>query len=191
MVWIIEKNIMVPYVIMSFNVYFLFSYISQIIFHGRFKSIGNDVIFAIQFMGSKKLSVFLNILAVHHLTHWGPDKWPPFRRQYFQMHFLEWRHVNFDYHFTKVCSCGPKQYSNSGLVNGLVPTRRQAITWTNDGQFTWRIYATWPQRVNSPSAVISQCLKLLSLLHLLRSVYFMLSVYGAVFTGAMLRRRHT
>ena len=26
--------------------------------------------------------------------------------------------------------------SNIGLDNGLVPTRRQAIIWTNDGKFT-------------------------------------------------------
>ena len=31
-------------------------------------------------------------------------KWTPFRRRHFQMHFLEWKYVNFDYDFTEVCS---------------------------------------------------------------------------------------
>ena len=31
-------------------------------------------------------------------------KWPPFRRRYFHMHFLEWKYLYFDYNFTEVCS---------------------------------------------------------------------------------------
>ena len=30
------------------------------------------------------------------LTHWGRDKWTPFRRRHFQMHFLQWKCLNFD-----------------------------------------------------------------------------------------------
>ena len=30
------------------------------------------------------------------LTHWGRDKWPTFSRRHFQMHFLEWKCINFD-----------------------------------------------------------------------------------------------
>ena len=30
------------------------------------------------------------------LTHWGRDKWTPFRRRHFQMHFLEWNCLNSD-----------------------------------------------------------------------------------------------
>ena len=30
------------------------------------------------------------------LTHWGRDKWTPFRRRHFQMHFLEWKCLNSD-----------------------------------------------------------------------------------------------
>ena len=30
------------------------------------------------------------------LTYLGRDKWPPFSRRHFQMHFLEWKCVNFD-----------------------------------------------------------------------------------------------
>ena len=40
------------------------------------------------------------------LTHWGQDKWPPFSRRHFQMHFLEWKCINFDSDFTEVCSQG-------------------------------------------------------------------------------------
>ena len=30
------------------------------------------------------------------LTHWGRDKWTPFRRRHIQMHFLEWKCLNTD-----------------------------------------------------------------------------------------------
>ena len=30
------------------------------------------------------------------LTHWGRDKWTPFRRRHFQMNFLEWKCLNSD-----------------------------------------------------------------------------------------------
>ena len=37
----------------------------------------------------------------------------------------------------EVCSYGSnKQYSSIGSDKGLAPTRRQAIIWNNDGQFT-------------------------------------------------------
>ena len=32
-------------------------------------------------------------------------KWTPFRRQHFQMHFLEWKFLNFDSNFTEVPKC--------------------------------------------------------------------------------------
>ena len=34
------------------------------------------------------------------------QKWPPFCRRCFQMHFLEWKCVNFASDFTEVCSSG-------------------------------------------------------------------------------------
>ena len=44
--------------------------------------------------------------------------------------------MNFDKDFTEVCFSGSnQQYSGIGLDNGLAPVRRQAIIWTNDGQF--------------------------------------------------------
>ena len=39
-----------------------------------------------------------------HLTHWGRDKWTPFGRRYFQVHFLEWKCLNSYKNFTEVCS---------------------------------------------------------------------------------------
>ena len=33
-------------------------------------------------------------------------KWPPFCRRSFQMHFLEWKYMNFNQYFTEVCSQG-------------------------------------------------------------------------------------
>ena len=35
-------------------------------------------------------------LVILKLTDWGRDKWPPFSRRHFQMHFLEWKCINFD-----------------------------------------------------------------------------------------------
>ena len=61
-------------------------------------------------------------------------KWPPFSRRHFQIHFLQWKCMNFAYIFIEVCSLGSnKKYSSIGSDNGLTPTRRQVIFWTNDG----------------------------------------------------------
>ena len=79
---------------------------------------------------------------VHHLVHgyWhieAETKWPPFSRRHFQMRFTEWECVIFYQDFTEVCSQGSNwQYSSIGSDNGLAPTRRQAIIWTNTGFFT-------------------------------------------------------
>ena len=52
----------------------------------------------------------------------------------FQVHFLDWKRLNSKQNFTEVCSYGSnQQYSIIGLDNGLAPSRRQAIIWTNDG----------------------------------------------------------
>ena len=31
----------------------------------------------------------------NNLTHWARNNWTPFRRRHFQMHFLEWKRMNF------------------------------------------------------------------------------------------------
>ena len=71
------------------------------------------------------------------LTHWGRDKWPPFSKLYFQMHFREWKCMNFGWYFTEVCSKGPNwQYPSIGSDNGLAPARWKGIIWTIDEKFT-------------------------------------------------------
>ena len=75
-----------------------------------------------------------SVLANGHYHIEAETKWPPFSRQHFQMHFLEWKYVNFYWDFTEVCSQGSiQQYSSIGSDNGFAPTRRQAIIWTNVG----------------------------------------------------------
>ena len=70
-------------------------------------------------------------------------KWPPFHRRYFQMHFLEWKILNFKRNVTEICSLGSNwKYGSIGLDNGLAPKRRQAIIWSNVCMFYWHIYAT-------------------------------------------------
>ena len=49
-----------------------------------------------------QMSHFAHITTVLWLTHWGRDKWPPFQRRHFQMDFLEWKCINFDYIFTEI-----------------------------------------------------------------------------------------
>ena len=65
-------------------------------------------------------------------AHWGRDKWPPFSIYHFQMHFREWKCINFDQYFTVVCSQGSNQQDPSIVSdNGLAPSRLQAIIRTN------------------------------------------------------------
>ena len=50
--------------------------------------------------------------------------------RYFQMNFLEWKCMNFDESAMKFV---PREPINSiGSDNGLPPTRRQTIIWTNE-----------------------------------------------------------
>ena len=55
-------------------------------------------------------------------------KWPPFSKRHFEKDFLNvWISVD-------ICSNGSNwQYSSIGSDHGFVPTRRQAIIWTNNG----------------------------------------------------------
>ena len=69
--------------------------------------------------------------------------WLPFRRQYFQTHFHEWKVLYFDSNFTEICSLVSNwQEVSIGSGNGVAPSRWQAITWTNADQVHQRIYAT-------------------------------------------------
>ena len=52
-------------------------------------------------------SLVFNNSFLASLTHClikAETKWWPFRRRYFQMHFLQLKCFNFDYNFTEVCS---------------------------------------------------------------------------------------
>ena len=74
------------------------------------------------------------------LTHWGLDKMAAISQTTFQMHFLEWKCLNFNWNFTEVCSQGSNwQFSSIGSDNGLAPNRRQAVIWTNVVQGCRRI----------------------------------------------------
>ena len=55
--------------------------------------------------------------------------------RHFQMHFLEYASINFDYDFTDICTKGPIN-NMQALVQKI---RLHAIIRTNDGQVCWRI----------------------------------------------------
>ena len=76
-----------------------------------------------------------------------PNKW--LSNQWWDWWFetpssLLWRHCNVhwkcwhcDSHFTRVTESNWK-YASRSACNGLVPKRRQAVTWTNDDPVSWR-----------------------------------------------------
>ena len=71
------------------------------------------------------MGIVLNILKQKQNDHRCADD---------QMHFIQWKCIDFDYDFTEVCFQGSNsQYSSIGSDNGLAPARRQEIIWTNDG----------------------------------------------------------
>ena len=79
-------------------------------------------------------------MSFHHkiLTHWGRDKWPPFRRRHLQAHFLERKCPNFNYNFTELCSQESNwQYSSIGPDNALATNHYLNQWWL----VYWRIYA--------------------------------------------------
>ena len=59
------------------------------------------------------------------------------------MHFFQWKLFDFKENFTDLCSLESNWQSGSiGSDNGLVPNGRQAIIWSNEGMFYWRIYTS-------------------------------------------------
>ena len=52
------------------------------------------------------------------------------------MHFLVWPLLHFDTISLNFVPIGSFKYNSIGSHNGLVPNRRQAISWTNDSQVT-------------------------------------------------------
>ena len=60
-----------------------------------------------------------------------------FKDEIFKCIWLNEKYTNFAQNVTEVCSSGTNlPYSSIGSDNVLVPTRRQAIIWTNDGWLT-------------------------------------------------------
>ena len=96
--------------------------------------------------------------------HIGAEtRWQRFRIQHFQMHFLERKCLNFHWYFTEVYSQGSNwQYTSIGSDNGLVPTRQQAIIWTNDDLVYWGICVTQPQWVKSFSNAVNDLTSLIA-----------------------------
>ena len=71
---------------------------------------------------------------LHWLTHWGRDKTTSmfqttFSNGNFFVEMLKFR-LRFSLNFVPK---GPNKYSSTDSDNGLAPTRRQAIIWSNDG----------------------------------------------------------
>ena len=76
----------------------------------------------------------------------------------FQMHFREWKILDFESNFTDVCPQGSNWQSSSiGLDNGLAPNRRQAIILTNADPINWRIYATQGGDELTQMFIVSVC----------------------------------
>ena len=79
----------------------------------------------------------------------GPlGKWPLFCRRYFQMRFVEWKHIHFIPILLNAVSKGPID-SKSTLVQLMA--WRQVITWTNDDPVIWHTYASPGWIIKSPS----------------------------------------
>ena len=76
----------------------------------------------------------------HSLFYKVSTKCHPFRRQYFQMHFRDWRSLYFDLNITQICSWS----FNWWLVcicsrKGVMPDWRQTIARTYDDRIMiWR-----------------------------------------------------
>ena len=61
-------------------------------------------------------------------------EWPPFSRWHFLGHVRQWKHFNFKYNFTEICSLGFNwQYGSIVSGNELGPNRLQVIIWSNVG----------------------------------------------------------
>ena len=65
-------------------------------------------------------------------THWGRTKWTTLCRSHFQMHFLEWKLLYFEFPGVKLII----------FHNGLASDRQQAIIWTSEGLVYRRIYTS-------------------------------------------------
>ena len=78
------------------------------------------------------------MLSPGELTHWGQDKIATISQTTFSSAFCWMKTFEFQIKF----EFSNWQYINIGSDNGLMPTRQQAIIWTNGGMFYWHIYAS-------------------------------------------------
>ena len=77
------------------------------------------------------------------LTHWGWDKMSDISQTTFSNAFSRTKIYELQIMFNSSLSLRSNyQYPCTGSDNGLAPTRRQAIIWTNDGLGHRRIYAS-------------------------------------------------
>ena len=80
------------------------------------------------------------IISTVSLLYWGLNKIAASVEDK-RFECILWKCMDFSYDFTEVCSWGSNQ-RYSRIDSGSVPTRRQAIIWTNDGLAYWHIYAS-------------------------------------------------
>ena len=103
------------------------------------------------YFGPSFFLVFLNTLVLEicwnwvrigeMLTHWGWDKMAAILQKSFSNSFSHLKIV-FNFKF-QICSQGSSELlAIIGSNNGLSPTRRQAIIWTNDDLVYWCIDAS-------------------------------------------------
>ena len=80
---------------------------------------------------------------IGHLTHWGRDKMAATSQMTLSIAFSWMKMLEFrlNFHWSLFLRVQLK-YSTIGSDNGLAPSRRQAIIWTNGGIVYWRIYAS-------------------------------------------------
>ena len=97
-----------------------------------------------QFVGNQGLALFCFILLhtefCHIIVWWvGTEtKWHPFRRNYTQMHFIKWKHLNVNQNSISVCS---KRSNWQHWFWWRLGTEQASIS-TNDVLFYWRTYAS-------------------------------------------------
>ena len=157
-------------------------------------------LFAVIIQWNRKIVKLTSLSSMIALTHWDRDKMDNIFQTTFSNPF-SWMKIfeiliQFDWRLFLMVQLTIK-YS-IGSDNGLVPIRRQAITWTNDGLGWWRIHASLS--LNELKAVVQtsmscfvtilpfQCMKLSKSRSLIPSVIFLYKnavCYGwfSVFTG--------
>ena len=100
--------------------------------------------------GDKPLSESMMVSLLTHICvtrpQWVNTLMPQQNGRYFavhiQVHFFQWKLLNFEQNFTEICALGSNwQYGSIGSDNGLAPNRWLTIIWSNVGMLYWCIYA--------------------------------------------------